>query len=156
MIGSGVARRSSGQFPDRNSSVYLADTLGEMGLWYRLAPIAYVGGSFHGIGGHNPFEPIALETAVIHGPDVANFADIYRALDEEEAAIPVLSAEDLGKAVLNSARSRPSTAADRTCAVCDLARHRRARNGGRGCALPPASGTAGERSARRPCPVTVK
>jgi 3-deoxy-D-manno-octulosonic-acid transferase len=58
-------------------TVYIADTIGEMGLWYRLAPIAMLGGSWAAIGGHNPYEPLALACQVVHGPHVWNFAESY-------------------------------------------------------------------------------
>ncbi len=51
-----------------------------MGLWYRLSPVSLMGGSLAPVGGHNPFEPAALGSAILHGPHVANFADIYARL----------------------------------------------------------------------------
>ncbi len=76
--------RSSGAAP--TGSVYLADTLGELGLWYRLAEVALMGGTFGPVEGHNPWEPAALGAAVLHGPRVANFAADYAALDTAGAA----------------------------------------------------------------------
>ena len=96
-----LARRTSDETPAPTTQILLADTLGEMGLWYRLAPISFVGGSFGGIGGHNPFEPLSLGSAVVHGPDTANFDEIYRTLDAGGGAIPVASAEDLAASVLD-------------------------------------------------------
>jgi len=69
--------------------VYLADTLGELGLWYRLAGAALMGGSFGPVQGHNPWEAAALGCAVLHGPHVENFANDYRLLHDENAAIKV-------------------------------------------------------------------
>jgi 3-deoxy-D-manno-octulosonic-acid transferase len=63
-----------------HEAVYIADTIGDMGLWYRLAPIAMLGGSWAPIGGHNPHEPLALACQVVHGPHVWNFAESYQAL----------------------------------------------------------------------------
>ncbi|WP_227419415.1 3-deoxy-D-manno-octulosonic acid transferase [Roseitranquillus sediminis] len=97
-----AGRRTAG-LPGPGEAVHLCDTLGEMGLWYRLAPISLVGGSFNGIGGHNPYEPIALGSVVLHGPDVANFADIYRDLDGAAAAVPIHSSDDLTREVLRLA-----------------------------------------------------
>jgi 3-deoxy-D-manno-octulosonic-acid transferase len=57
-----------------------------LGLWYRVAPISLVGGSLQPIGGHNPFEPAALGSAILHGPYVTNFVDIYQRLSEAGAA----------------------------------------------------------------------
>lgn len=81
-----VAVRSMNRLPSRETDIYVADTLGELGLFYRLSPIVFVGGSLVGHGGQNPIEPIKLGAAVLHGPHVDNFADIYRALDEAGGA----------------------------------------------------------------------
>ncbi|MEM1299836.1 MAG: 3-deoxy-D-manno-octulosonic acid transferase [Pseudomonadota bacterium] len=97
--GSSIPRRSAGQTPRPEDDVYLADTLGEMGLWYRLAPVTFVGGSFADVGGHTPFEPISCGSAVIHGPNVQNFAPAYSSLAEGVAALAVTRADDLGGAV---------------------------------------------------------
>ncbi|MBF9035192.1 3-deoxy-D-manno-octulosonic acid transferase [Rhodobacterales bacterium HKCCE2091] len=94
-----VARRSLDEPVDADTQVYLADTLGEMGLWYRLAPISFVGGSLAPIGGHNPFEPAALGSAILHGPYVTNFVDIYQRLTAAKAARLVSSAETMAEAV---------------------------------------------------------
>jgi 3-deoxy-D-manno-octulosonic-acid transferase len=76
-----LAQRSAGQPIGKDTQVYLADTLGEMGLLYRLADVAVMGGSFtDGIGGHNPLEPARLGVPVISGPDIANFRDVYGGL----------------------------------------------------------------------------
>ena len=92
-----VTRRSAGQGID-GAAVHVADTLGEMGLWYRLAPFAFIGGSVAEIGGHNPYEPAALGAALAHGPHVANFADAYAALDG--AARRVTDAGELAAALV--------------------------------------------------------
>jgi 3-deoxy-D-manno-octulosonic-acid transferase len=94
-----VARRSAGEAPGPGTDVWLADTLGEMGLWYRLAPVAFVGGSLVARGGHNPFEPAALGAAILHGPHVANFAPAYAALAAAGGAREVTDAPALAGAV---------------------------------------------------------
>jgi 3-deoxy-D-manno-octulosonic-acid transferase len=86
--------------PSAGASVYLADTIGELGLWYRLAPIALVGGSIAEIGGHNPHEPLALGCAVLHGPNVWNFSESYAELDAQGLSRPIRSAADLAASVL--------------------------------------------------------
>jgi 3-deoxy-D-manno-octulosonic-acid transferase len=91
-----VARRSHGEAIAPETSIYLADTMGELGLWYRLCPVSFVGGSLTEIGGHNPFEPAALGSAILHGPHVANFADIYARLAEAGAARIVPEGTALG------------------------------------------------------------
>ena len=93
-----VARRSAGEAIGPETDVYLADTMGEMGLWYRLCAVSFVGGSLVPRGGHNPFEPSALGSAVLHGPHVQNFADIYARLTAASAAREVTE-DDLGTAV---------------------------------------------------------
>jgi len=94
-----VAVRSEGQMPDENTEIYLADTLGEMGLWYRIAPVSFLGGSLVEIGGHNPFEPAALGSAIIHGPHVQKVADVYGRLAEAGATVEVRSIDGLVRAV---------------------------------------------------------
>lgn len=94
-----VARRSKGEKIEQDTQVYLADTLGEMGIWYRVAPVSFVGGSLQEIGGHNPFEPAALGSAILHGPFVSSFADIYQRLSDGGAAIRVESDTDLADAL---------------------------------------------------------
>lgn len=92
-------RRTDGEDPDAEAQVYLADTLGELGLWYRIAPISLVGGSLQPVGGHNPFEPAALGSAILHGPFVTNFVDIYRRLTAAGAARLVTGPDTLADAV---------------------------------------------------------
>ena len=87
-----VARRSRGDAIETETNIYLADTLGEMGLWYRLCPVSFVGGSLADVGGHNPFEPAALGSAILHGPHVHNFEEIYARLAKASAARAVTQA----------------------------------------------------------------
>jgi 3-deoxy-D-manno-octulosonic-acid transferase len=95
----GIRRRAAGQAPDADTTVYVADTVGEMGLWYRLACVAFVGGSLAPVGGHNPFEPLALGCAVLHGPQVGNFEESYAALDAQGLALKVSDAQGIATAV---------------------------------------------------------
>ena len=67
--------------PTATTDIYVADTMGELGLFYRLAPIVFMGGSLVEHGGQNPIEAIKLGASVIHGPHVFNFTDVYEALD---------------------------------------------------------------------------
>lgn len=97
--GLSCARRQAGDIPSAVTQVYLADTLGEMGLWYRLAPVAFIGGSLVPIGGHNPFEPAALGAAMIVGPHVRNFAGIFAELKRAHGVIGVDDAATLSAAV---------------------------------------------------------
>ncbi len=90
-----VRLRSRGELPDATTDVYVADTFGELGLIYRLAPIVFVGGSLVKHGGQNPIEPAKLGAAILHGPHVWNFAEIYAALDQARGAEPVADASKL-------------------------------------------------------------
>jgi 3-deoxy-D-manno-octulosonic-acid transferase len=92
--GLAASLRSQGRLPAANDDIYVVDTLGELGLVYRLAPIVFVGGSLASHGGQNPVEPIKLGAAILHGPHVWNFAEIYAALDAAHGAEQVT---DVGK-----------------------------------------------------------
>jgi 3-deoxy-D-manno-octulosonic-acid transferase len=93
--GLAVALRSRRKQPMPDIGIYVADTLGELGLIYRLAPIVFMGGSLASHGGQNPIEPIRLGAAVLHGPHVWNFAEIYAALDAAHGAELVSNEETL-------------------------------------------------------------
>ncbi|HEY4470178.1 MAG TPA: glycosyltransferase N-terminal domain-containing protein [Stellaceae bacterium] len=94
-----VGRRTAGEPIAPNTDVYLADTLGELGLFFRLSRIAFIGGSLAAKGGHNPFEAARLDCAVLHGPDMANCAAMAEALAAAGASETVRDAETLARAV---------------------------------------------------------
>lgn len=75
------ALRSREELPGATTDVYVANTMGELGLFYRLSPIVFMGGSLIRHGGQNPIEAIKLGAAIVHGPHVFNFADVFEALD---------------------------------------------------------------------------
>lgn len=109
-----VARRARGEPLTRETDVYLADTMGELGLFYRLSEIAFIGGSLAGKGGHNPFEAARLDCAVLHGPDMSNCAGMAAALAAAGASETVTDAETLAQAVtalLSDRRLRAERAA---------------------------------------------
>lgn len=81
-----LARRSASDPLTLQTQIYLADTLGELGLFFALAPIAFMGGSFGTEGGHNPYEPARFGTAILSGPHVKNFTEAYAALCSTGAA----------------------------------------------------------------------
>lgn len=91
--------RSRGEALAADTDIYIADTMGELGLFYRLAPIAFVGKSLGGSGGQNPIEPAKLGCAILHGPAVANFSEVYRLLGEAGGAVEVADASGLADAV---------------------------------------------------------
>jgi len=89
------ALRSAGGQPMRDVQVYIADTMGELGLFYRLAGLIFMGGSLVPRGGQNPIEPAKLGSAIIYGPYVHNFTEVYQILDEARGAVQVEDAEAL-------------------------------------------------------------
>jgi 3-deoxy-D-manno-octulosonic-acid transferase len=93
--GLNAVARSRGLLPDRGTDVYVADTIGELGLIYRLAPIVFMGGSLVRHGGQNPIEAAKLGAAILHGPHVWNFTEIYGALDDARGAEEVLDVNKL-------------------------------------------------------------
>ncbi len=93
--GLAVALRSRRAQPMPDIGIYVADTLGEFGLMYRLGSIVFMGGSLASHGGQNPLEAIRLGAAIVHGPHVWNFADIYAALDDARGAQVVTDEETL-------------------------------------------------------------
>lgn len=117
-----VARRSRGDAITPETEVYIADTMGEMGLFYRLAPVALIGHSMPvgepPLTGKNPYEALALGALVLHGPDFGNFRDIYRRLDAEGATRRVEDTADL-------ARALPALVTDASARAAQLAAARR-------------------------------
>lgn len=91
------ALRSREELPTAATDVYVADTMGELGLFYRLSRIVFMGGSLIRHGGQNPIEAIKLGAAIVHGPHVFNFADVYEALDGSGGARPADTQEALVK-----------------------------------------------------------
>jgi 3-deoxy-D-manno-octulosonic-acid transferase len=92
------ALRSQGMLPAHDVAIYIADTLGELGLLYRAAPAVFIGGSLVQHGGQNPIEAVKLAAAVLHGPHIWNFAEIYAALDHSQGALPVSNGDALAAA----------------------------------------------------------
>jgi len=97
--GLSFASRSRMQQPDSKTQVYLADTMGEMPLWYRAAAITFVGGTLSDRGGHTPYEPAAYGSVIVHGPDVANFSSAYAALAKAGAAREISDSATLEQAL---------------------------------------------------------
>ncbi len=91
-----VARRAAGETLDATTQVYVADTLGELGLWFRLARIALICGSLAPrIGGHNPLEASRLGCPVVSGQNVENWRGVYAALAAERAVRLIGGAAEL-------------------------------------------------------------
>ncbi len=95
-LGLNIALRSKGDEPHTTTEVYIADTLGELGLFYSVAPIVLMGASLVAPGGgHNPIEAAQLNCALLHGVYVSNFSELYADLEAHKGSIKVQSAHDI-------------------------------------------------------------
>ncbi len=94
-----VARRAAGEPLVAETEIYIADTLGELGLFYRVAGIAFIGRSLVPMGGQNPLEPARLGCAVAFGPHTFNFTDMTGRMEERGAATRVADDEALAALV---------------------------------------------------------
>jgi 3-deoxy-D-manno-octulosonic-acid transferase len=116
--GLAVARRSRGEAIGAETDVYLGDTLGELGLFYRLADIVFIGGTLADLGGHNPFEAARLHCALVAGPSSYNFAETFADFERADALMRIADADGLTRAVASlledaSGRDRRADAAFR-------------------------------------------
>jgi 3-deoxy-D-manno-octulosonic-acid transferase len=110
-----VARRSRHETLGNDTEIYLADTLGETGLIYRVCALAFIGRSLAAKGGQNPIEAAKLGCAILHGPHVGNFREVYAALDAGHGAFAVEDREALSETVawlLSDAQALRSMARD--------------------------------------------
>jgi 3-deoxy-D-manno-octulosonic-acid transferase len=96
-----AVQRSTGAPPARDTAVYVADTIGELGLLYTVVPIAFIGGSLVDRGGQNPIEAVRFNAAVMTGPHFGNFTAAYTALLEHHGAICVNAPDALAEAVVS-------------------------------------------------------
>ncbi len=94
-----VRRRSRGAQPHPQDDVYVADTLGELGLFYKCARLCIMGGSFVPHGGHNPIEPAQFGCQIFYGPHMFNFKAICHDFESRDAALRLDGAEALGRAL---------------------------------------------------------
>lgn len=97
--GLSVGRRSENADIAADTEIYLADTLGELGLFYRLSDVSFVGGGLTPKGGHNPLEPARLGNAILHGPYTFNFADTYAKMRAAGGSALVRNERELATAV---------------------------------------------------------
>ena len=70
----------------KDTSIYIADTLGELELFYSIADFIFIGGSFVNHGGQNPIEPARYGLNILHGPNIQNFKDIYQFFNKSKIA----------------------------------------------------------------------
>jgi 3-deoxy-D-manno-octulosonic-acid transferase len=115
-----AVRRSAGALPGPETAVYVADTLGELGMFYRLAHCAFVGGSLVPHGGQNPLEPARLHCAVMAGPHTENFAPAYEAIFAAQGVGRVRSSSELA-ALFGRMAADPSEASAIGDAAADAA-----------------------------------
>ena len=78
-----------------DNDIIILDTLGELGKMYSICDIAFIGGSFVKVGGHNPLEAAIYDKPTISGPSIHNFKDIYSILTKENASVVVKSKDEL-------------------------------------------------------------
>ena len=97
--GLSVARRSADEALTGETDVYMADTMGELGLFYRLAPVVFLGGSLIPHGGQNPIEPGQLDCAIVTGPHIFNFLEIVAEMRDAGALLQIDGASGLAAAV---------------------------------------------------------
>ncbi len=93
------ARRSKGEEILSDTQIYLADTMGELGLLYALCPVSVMGASFVRVGGHNPIEPALLGSAIICGPYMYNFSEICHEFVAGNAALQIQHSNEISFAV---------------------------------------------------------
>jgi 3-deoxy-D-manno-octulosonic-acid transferase len=99
LCGPDTPRRSLGNLLPPEGPCYVANTMGELGLWYRLSRVAMVGGSWAPVGGHNPYEATALGCTVLHGPQVSNFSESYADLDAQGLSVLAVEAQQIATTV---------------------------------------------------------
>jgi len=97
--GAAVARRSAGAPVPAPDGIYVADTLGELDLFFALTPIVFMGGSLVSTGGHNLLEPARHGAAILHGPHMDNFADTARVFQHAGAAVEIFDPNGLSISV---------------------------------------------------------
>ena len=95
-----VAQRGLEQEPEPDTEVYIPDASSEYGIWYRLAPVTFMGGTLLGNGcARNPMEPAALGSAILYGPRAGAYGTVFGRLGAALAARAVGSPTDLGDAL---------------------------------------------------------
>lgn len=99
------SRRSKGNAPSPDCNIYIADTIGELGLFYALEPAAFIGGSLVSRGGQNPIEAVKHGAVPITGPAHDNFADAYRVLIDKGGCIEVQNEGELAREISRLLRS---------------------------------------------------
>mgnify|MGYP001446778791 CR=1 FL=1 len=94
-----ISRRSLKESITEDVDIYLVDSTGELGLFYRIAQIVFIGGSLIPHGGQNLLEAALLNCAILHGPHMDNFIDIAEELEKANACIKINDAKDLAREI---------------------------------------------------------
>jgi 3-deoxy-D-manno-octulosonic-acid transferase len=117
--------RSGGLPPSAKDAIYIADSMGELGLWYRLTGIACIGGSMVPVGGHNPIEAAQLGCALLYGPHMFSVAGVAAELQADHAAMIVTDDESLADAIASLLEDKAAALAMATAAreVAERNRH---------------------------------
>jgi 3-deoxy-D-manno-octulosonic-acid transferase len=123
-LGATSVRRSLGETPHADTDLYIADSFGELGLFYHACPFAFIGGSLIPHGGQNPLEAIRLQCAALTGPHTHNFLEIYRDLEQEGGILRVGDEPGLRDAVDRLLREP-----ERIRTLCSTAEHWLSRKG---------------------------
>ncbi len=98
-LGASVARRAANEPLEHATEVYIADTMGELGLFFRLAQAVFMGKSLSADGGQNPLEPARLGCAITYGPRMSNFVDMAERLEAADASVRVADENGLAAAI---------------------------------------------------------
>jgi 3-deoxy-D-manno-octulosonic-acid transferase len=110
--GAGFSADRRTEAPFGASDVHVADTLGELGLWFALADLSLIGGSLlPGVGGHNPLEPARLARPFASGPHVDNWSAVFAGLASEAAYVPVVDARSVAVAFIETVADPQAAAA---------------------------------------------
>lgn len=115
-LGLKTALRSKGEKISKTTDVYIADTIGEVGIWYDMAPIVFIGGSLIPHGGQNFMEPSRFRDAVLVGPHMHNFTDAMNRAKKADAVIQVNDVVELEEALLQLLTNKDLLEAKRSLA----------------------------------------
>lgn len=115
-LGLKTALRSKGEKITPDTDVYIADTIGEVGIWYDLSPIVFIGGSLIPHGGQNFMEPSRFRDAVIVGPYMHNFTDAMNRAKKADAVIQINDATELETTLLQLLKNKDLLEAKRSLA----------------------------------------
>jgi len=117
-LGSNTGVLSEDAEPDDTEDVFIIDSLGSEGLWLRVAPICYLGGTLTEQESLNPLVPAGLGSAIVHGPQTRDFEPIYDRLQRTGASTAISESSALGAAV--SKLLSPDIAAQQALAAWDI------------------------------------